>query len=66
MEEFTRPFTEEEFDKAFRESGYPEIARRYCHDMMLERFNSLMRYEISLMDLNDLSSSLNELKKECS
>ena len=42
MEEFTRPFTEEEFDKAFRESGYPEIARRYCHDMMLERFNSLM------------------------
>lgn len=66
MEEFTRPFTEEEFDKAFRESGYPEIARQYCHDMMLERFNSLMRYEISLMDLNDLPSSLNELKKECS
>lgn len=25
MDEFTRPFTEEEFDKSFLEAGYPEI-----------------------------------------
>lgn len=66
MNEFTRPFTEDEFDKAFHEAGYPEIARQYCNDKWLEIFNSLMRYEISLMDLNDLPNSLNELKKECS
>lgn len=40
MNDFTRPFTEEEFNKVFRDAGYPEIARRYCYEEWQEYFNA--------------------------
>ena len=42
MEEFLRPYTEEEFDKLFKESGYPEVVRSYCRVKLIERIDELI------------------------
>lgn len=46
MEEFLRPYTDEEFDKLFKESGYPEIARQYCKEILAEWMNALIDGEV--------------------
>lgn len=40
MNDFIRPFTEDEFNRIFQESGYPEIARQYCYEEWQEYFNA--------------------------
>lgn len=42
MEEFLRPYTDEEFEKIFKESGYPEIVKTYCREKTIERINELI------------------------
>ena len=64
MEEFTRPFTEEEFDKAFRESGYPEIARRYCREKWEEKYAFLISEYVPEDDSTDVEKLLTELKEQ--
>lgn len=46
MEEFLRPYTEEEFDTLFKESGYPEIARQYCKEILAEWMDALIDGEV--------------------
>lgn len=64
MDEFTRPFTEEEFDKAFRESGYPEIARRYCREKWEEEYAFLISEYVPEDDSTDVEKLLTELKEQ--
>lgn len=64
MDELTRPFTEEEFDKAFREAGYPEIARQYCREKWEEEYASLLSEYIPGDDSTDVEQLLTELKEQ--
>lgn len=66
MDEFTRPFTVEEFDTRFHETGYPDDARQYCYDSWIGMFNSHLRLEISRLNLPDLPATIAFLKEECS
>ena len=54
MTEFTRPFSEEEFNKAFLEAGYPEIARQYCHEEWQKNYKDIIKEGISEEDLPEL------------
>lgn len=50
MEEFLRPYTDEEFDKLFKESGYPEVVRQYCKETLAEWMNALIDGEVEDLD----------------
>lgn len=47
MNDFLRPYTEEEFDILFQQSGYPEIARLYCLEELNDHFNYIVNDEIA-------------------
>lgn len=42
MEDFTRPFTDEEFLEVFRNSGYAEIGFQYCKEQYERWFNEML------------------------
>lgn len=50
MEEFLRPYTEEEFDNLFKGSGYPEVVRQYCKEILAEWMNALIDGEVEDLD----------------
>ncbi len=54
MNDFIRPFTDEEFNKAFLEAGYPEIAWKYCYEKWREYFDDLIKEDLSEKDLPEL------------
>ena len=54
MNDFIRPYTEEEFNKAFLEAGYPEISRQYCHEEWQENFDSILTEDLSEENLPEL------------
>ena len=54
MNDFLRPFTEDEFNKTYLEAGYPEIAQQYCHEQWQENFDYLIKENISETDLPEL------------
>lgn len=64
MNDFTRPFTEEEFNKVFRDAGYPEIARQYCREKYDYEFSEAL-HDLSNCESKDINLLLTELKKEC-
>lgn len=64
MIDFIRPFTEKEFNKVFHEAGYPEIAKQYCREIQVERFNDILNDEISEDDLKDLPQLITDLKTQ--
>ena len=54
MNDFIRPFTEDEFNRIFQESGYPEIARQYCYETWQENYKDILKEDISEEDLPEL------------
>ena len=64
MNDFTRPFTENEFNRIFQESGYPEIARQYCNKKLEETINSILNEDLSEDDLKDLDRLITVLKTQ--
>lgn len=64
MNDFTRPFTDEEFNRIFHDSGYPEIARQYCSEELEETFNSILNEELTEDDLKDVVQLIKDLKTE--
>ncbi len=47
MNEFLRPYTKEEFEILFQQSGYPEIARDYCIEELNEWCNYIGNDEVA-------------------
>lgn len=64
MNDFTRPFTEEEFNRIFQDSGYPEIARQYCSEELEETFNSILNEDLSEDDLKNPHQLIINLKTQ--
>ena len=50
MEEFLRPYTDEKFDNLFKGSGYPEVVRQYCKEILAEWMNALIDGEVEDLD----------------
>lgn len=46
MENFLRPFSEEEFNERFNQSGLEDIARTYCREECDKWFNDILEEEI--------------------
>lgn len=64
MNDLTRPFTEEEFNNAFHEAGYPEIARQYCREEF-DEYMELATEEISDVEFENEQECLLCLKQSC-
>lgn len=63
MEELLRPYTNEELDLLFNETGYPEIARQFVKEEFEKDFNEVLTRELRHLDRTSLENAKKDFQE---